>query len=147
MDNSILPSKTNYNIQAQLQLYLWLGLLRDMRNYKIGLPEGYKKDSFLSKMPPKYIEYTEESMFQLRIYLFMGRNLIGADNSGLSDPFAKVLIGEYIARSGILEQTRSPIWDETIIINNIIFHYSPDVLKLSPPNVVVELFDWDSDVI
>ena len=127
-------------------MYMWLGLLRDIKSYKMGIPEGYKKDSFENKIPPSMIEYTEESMFQLRTYLFMGRNLLGADDTGLSDPFARIIIGECIEKSTQFNETCNPIWDETIVINNIRFNFSPESLKSSPPNVVVEIFDWDSDV-
>ena len=33
--------------------------------------------------------------FQLRAHMYQARSLIGSDNSGLSDPFARVICGEY----------------------------------------------------
>lgn len=33
--------------------------------------------------------------FQMRAYMYQARSLIGSDASGLSDPFARVIIGEY----------------------------------------------------
>lgn len=33
--------------------------------------------------------------FQLRAYMYQARSLIGSDASGLSDPFARVICGEY----------------------------------------------------
>ena len=36
---------------------------------------------------------SDESVFQLRAHIFQARNLIGSDDSGLSDPFARVIIG------------------------------------------------------
>ena len=33
--------------------------------------------------------------FQIRAYVYQARSLIGSDDSGLSDPFARVVIGEY----------------------------------------------------
>lgn len=142
-----MAEKVSYNIQAQVQIYLWLGLLKDMRGYKMGLPEGYSRESFVGKMPPKFIDYNDESFFQLRAYVFMARNVIGSDDTGLSDPFVRIIIGEHVKKSTVFKETRSPIYDETLIIDNIVFTFTPDVLKTSPPNVVLEVFDWDSDVI
>ena len=33
--------------------------------------------------------------FQVRAYVYQARSLIGSDDSGLSDPFARIVIGEY----------------------------------------------------
>ena len=33
--------------------------------------------------------------FQLRAHMYQARSLIGSDASGLSDPFARVICGEY----------------------------------------------------
>lgn len=33
--------------------------------------------------------------FQVRAHMYQARSLIGSDASGLSDPFARVIIGEY----------------------------------------------------
>ena len=42
---------------------------------------------------PKFYFVADENVFQLRAHLFQARNLIGCDDSGLSDPFARVIVG------------------------------------------------------
>jgi len=37
----------------------------------------------------------ESYLFQLRAYLYQARSLIGSDESGLSDPFARVIVSNY----------------------------------------------------
>ena len=42
----------------------------------------------------KVVFLAEEHVFQLRAHIFQARNLIGCDDSGLSDPFARIIIRE-----------------------------------------------------
>ena len=48
--------------------------------------------------------------FQLRAHMYQARSLIGSDASGLSDPFARVICGEYcrITQVHILLQGSPP---------------------------------------
>ncbi len=48
--------------------------------------------------PYSYFQY-----FQLRANIYQARSLIGSDNSGLSDPFARVIIGEYCRTTQVPE--------------------------------------------
>ena len=43
--------------------------------------------------------------FQLRAYVYQARSLIGSDASGLSDPFARVIIREYIETTQVQYKT------------------------------------------
>ena len=43
--------------------------------------------------------------FQVRAHMYQARSLIGSDASGLSDPFARVIIGEYCTISKESGQT------------------------------------------
>ena len=40
--------------------------------------------------------------FQVRAHMYQARSLIGSDASGLSDPFARVIIGEYCKTTQVL---------------------------------------------
>ena len=46
--------------------------------------------------------FADENVFQLRAHIFQARNLIGCDDSGLSDPFARVIVGMWMWRMGLL---------------------------------------------
>uniref|UniRef100_A0A1I8F1Y4 FerB domain-containing protein n=1 Tax=Macrostomum lignano TaxID=282301 RepID=A0A1I8F1Y4_9PLAT len=109
---------------CQLKMYLWLGLLKDMRNYRGTVPEGYQATTFKYRRPPNEIVYTERSLFEFRAYLFMARNLIGSDESGLSDAFARVIVNDQIATTHVISESLSPMWDRTLAVNPVIFYFN-----------------------
>lgn len=90
--------------------------------------------------------FLDESVFQLRAYLFLARNLIASDETGLSDPFARVVLRNQAAKTEIKEQTTNPIWDQTIILEAVTFYSTVGLIKANPPPIIVEIFDWDDDV-
>ncbi len=77
----------------------------------------------------------------------MARNLIASDETGLSDPFARILIRDHIGKTTIVKETLNPIWDETVIFEEITFYATVEMIKANPPPIVVEIFDWDDEVI
>ena len=85
----------------------------------------------------------ESSYFQCRAYLYMARNLIGTDSSGLSDPFARIVIRNRVMRTRTATATLNPIWDQTCVLESLQFYMSPEMLKERAAPVVVELFDFD----
>ena len=42
-----------------------------------------------------YCLYADRQQFELRAHLYQGRGLIASDDSGLSDPFAKVIFSTH----------------------------------------------------
>ncbi len=86
------------------------------------------------------------STFTLRAFLFQARNLFGCDDSGLSDPFARVIISEKCQQTRIIKETLSPVWDTTLTFNDVTLHLPLDQIKMEPPMVIVEIFDWDAVV-
>lgn len=81
--------------------------------------------------------------FQLRAYLYQARSLIGSDSSGLSDPFAKVIIGDCTATTQVIDETLSPTWDELLVFDDILLYSSIEQIRSDPPTIVVEIFDQD----
>lgn len=59
-------------------------------------------------------------MFQLRAHIYQARSLIGSDASGLSDPFARVIAGEFCRTTQVIDETLSPTWDELLIFEEIL---------------------------
>lgn len=84
-------------------------------------------------------------MFELRCYIFIGRNLIASDDTGLSDPLARVIIKEHVLETQPLYQTMSPMWD-VLLHKQIVFHQDPESVKKTLQQVVVEVFDVDPGV-
>lgn len=75
----------------------------------------------------------------------MAWNIIGSDETGLSDAFARILINDHIVSAKVVYETLSPKWDQTIIINDMQFYYSKELLEANPPIIVSKMFDEDTN--
>ena len=78
--------------------------------------------------------------------MYQARSLIGSDESGLSDPFARVIFGDQSHCTQVIEETLSPTWDEMLIFNETVVFGSVEEIKEDPPTVVIEIFDQDKVV-
>ena len=81
--------------------------------------------------------------FQLRAYIFLARNLIGSDPTGLSDPFARIILRDKVVQTRIVIETLNPMWNQMLIIPRVDFHITAQLFHQNPPLIVVEIFDYD----
>ncbi|XP_050361136.1 otoferlin-like [Nymphalis io] len=136
-------------VPAKINVYFWLGVVQDKKHYVDGLPQGFtynnelKNADLLRVNAPTSIFYREKHVFQMRAYIYQARSLIGSDSSGLSDPFARVVIEEYSATTKVIDETLSPTWDELLVFEDITLYSTMNQIKTDPPTVVVEIFDRD----
>ncbi|XP_069993363.1 otoferlin-like isoform X1 [Penaeus vannamei] len=136
-------------IQAKLQIYLWLGMMKHKKHFLPGIPKGYETPYELRNiertmtLPPITLHYTQKQIFQLRAHMYQARSLIASDNSGLSDPFARVIIGEHCRETQVIDETLSPTWDEMLVLDDILVYGTKEEMKAQPPLIVVEIFDQD----
>ncbi|GBP13606.1 Otoferlin [Eumeta japonica] len=79
----------------------------------------------------------------MRAYVYQARSLIGSDSSGLSDPFASVIIGDQTESTLVIDETLSPTWDELLLFNDVLIYGTMENIKLDPPTIVIEIFDQD----
>lgn len=144
---SIGPS--GWAIPAKLQIYLWLGMLKHKKNFINGIPKGYEITQEIRNverpraLPPSTIHYVEKHFFQLRAHVYQARSLIGSDASGLSDPFARVIAGEFTKTTQVIDETLSPTWDELLVFEEVLIYGAADEIQRDPPAIVVEIFDQD----
>ncbi|CAH1371731.1 unnamed protein product, partial [Tenebrio molitor] len=149
-----LPGKrgtgpSGWAIPAKLQIYLWLGMLKHKKNFINGIPKGYEVTHEIRNverpraLPPSIIHYVEKHIFQLRAHIYQARSLIGSDASGLSDPFARVIAGEFSKTTQVIDETLSPTWDELLIFDEILIYGTAEEIKHDPPSVLIEIFDQD----
>ncbi|XP_014369899.2 otoferlin-like [Papilio machaon] len=140
---------SGWAIPAMVRVYLWLGVLQDKKHYIDNLPVGYEVSSELRNADklrsnaPNTIFYAEKHNFQMRAYIYQARSLIGSDSSGLSDPFARVVIGDSVSNTQVIDETLSPTWDELLVFNDILLFSSIEHIKTDPPTIVIEIFDQD----
>ena len=95
----------------------------------------------------------------MRAYVYQARSLIGSDDSGLSDPFARVIMGEYCKTTQVLnislimnikenlfqviEETLSPTWDELLVFDEVLVYGRREDIKANPPSIIIETYDQD----
>ncbi|XP_045037617.2 fer-1-like protein 6 isoform X2 [Desmodus rotundus] len=145
-----LPGKrpAGWSVQAKVDVYLWLGSTRHSGAILDNLPAGYEAEMSStvasSSHPPACLIYQDRHIFQLRAHMYQARGLIAADSNGLSDPFAKVTFLSHCQTTKVISQTLSPTWNQMLLFNDVVLHGHPQELAVSPPLVVVELYDSDA---
>ncbi|XP_076264991.1 otoferlin-like isoform X1 [Rhynchophorus ferrugineus] len=149
-----LPGKkgtgpSGWTIPAKLQIYFWLGMLKHKKHFIAGIPKGYEISQEIRNverpraLPPTTLHYVDKHMFQLRAHIYQARSLIGSDASGLSDPFARVIAGEFCKTTQVIDETLSPTWDELLVFEEILLFGSAEEIKKDPPSIIIEIFDQD----
>ncbi|XP_074002093.1 fer-1-like protein 6 [Numenius arquata] len=148
-----LPGKRplGWTVQAKVDIYLWLGPASYAHSIMENLPVGYETElpsdtnSGHSAVPsPACLLYKTPHLFQLRAHMYQARGLIAADNTGLSDPFAKVTFTSHCQTTKIISQTLSPTWNQMLLFNSIVLHGDREEIAQFPPEIVIELYDDDA---
>ncbi|XP_055863087.1 myoferlin-like isoform X4 [Biomphalaria glabrata] len=107
--------------------------------------EGKELTTLASLAAPRmFLTFKNAHKYQLRAYIYQARDLLAADDTGLSDPFARV---SFITNSMVTEtqpKTLSPTWDQTLIFDELVMYGSPETMEASPPTIYIELFDYDT---
>ncbi|XP_058469612.1 otoferlin isoform X3 [Solea solea] len=150
-----LPGKKGFGpagwtVQAKLELYLWLGLNKQRKDFLSGLPNGFeemksaKAGLSLHTMPPVSLVYNMKQVFQLRAHMYQARSLFAADSSGLSDPFARVFFSTHSQVTEVLGETLCPTWDQLLVFDDVELFGEASELRDDPPIIVVEIYDQDT---
>ncbi|XP_051908890.1 otoferlin isoform X16 [Hippocampus zosterae] len=150
-----LPGKKGFGpagwtVQAKLELYLWLGLNKQRKEFTSGLPNGFeevkaaKTAPSLHSVPPVSLVYNMKQVFQLRAHMYQARSLFAADSSGLSDPFARVFFSTHSQVTEVLSETLCPTWDQLLVFDNVELFGEAGELRDDPPIIVVEIYDQDT---
>uniref|UniRef100_A0A7N8WNY0 Otoferlin a n=1 Tax=Mastacembelus armatus TaxID=205130 RepID=A0A7N8WNY0_9TELE len=150
-----LPGKKGFGpagwtVQAKLELYLWLGLNKQRKDFLSGLPNGFeeikaaKMGPSLQSIPPVSLVYNMKQVFQLRAHMYQARSLFAADSSGLSDPFARVFFSTHSQVTEVLSETLCPTWDQLLVFDDVELFGEASELRDDPPIIVVEIYDQDT---
>ncbi|XP_057679054.1 otoferlin isoform X10 [Corythoichthys intestinalis] len=150
-----LPGKKGFGpagwtVQAKLELYLWLGLNKQRKDFLSGLPNGFdeikvaKTTPYLHSAPPVSLVYEMKQVFQLRAHMYQARSLFAADSSGLSDPFARVFFSTHSQVTEVLSETLCPTWDQLLVFDDVELFGEASELRDDPPIIVVEIYDQDT---
>ncbi|XP_061563486.1 otoferlin isoform X6 [Cololabis saira] len=150
-----LPGKKGFGpagwtVQAKLELYLWLGINKQRKDFLTGLPNGFEEVKAvntgpgLHSVPPVSLVYNMKQVFQLRAHMYQARSLFAADSSGLSDPFARVFFSTHSQVTEVLSETLCPTWDQLLVFDDVELFGEASELREDPPIIVVELYDQDT---
>ncbi|XP_069907996.1 fer-1-like protein 4 [Oryctolagus cuniculus] len=133
------PGAAPGEVCAKLELFLWLGLGKQAKACTSELPPDLLPEPAAGL--PRSLHRDDFSYFQLRAHMYQARGVLAADDSGLSDPFARVLISTQCQTTRVLEQTLSPLWDELLVFDQLIVDGRREHLQEEPPLVVINVFD------
>ncbi|KAJ8009618.1 hypothetical protein DPEC_G00090770 [Dallia pectoralis] len=150
-----LPGKKGFGpagwtVQAKMEVYLWLGLNKQKKDFLSGLPNGFEEikaprtGPCLQSLPPISLVYNMKQVFQLRAHMYQARSLFAADSSGLSDPFARVFFSTHSQVTEVLSETLCPTWDQLLVFDDVELFGEAGELRDDPPIIVVEVYDQDT---
>uniref|UniRef100_A0A8C7KDG1 Otoferlin n=1 Tax=Oncorhynchus kisutch TaxID=8019 RepID=A0A8C7KDG1_ONCKI len=149
-----LPGKKGFGaagwtVQAKTEIYLWLGLNRQRKDFLSGLPNGFEENKMQKgpgsqSAPPISLTYMMKQIFQLRVHMYQARSLFAADSSGLSDPFARVFFSTHSQVTEVLNETLCPTWDQLMVFDNVELFGEVGELRDDPPIIVIEIYDQDT---
>ncbi|XP_076439100.1 myoferlin-like [Babylonia areolata] len=103
-----------------------------------------KKAKLAVTTPRMFLSFGAPVKYQLRAYIYQARDLLAADNTGLSDPFAQVCFLTQSAVTELVPKTLCPTWDQTLIFAEVEIHGEARNVQRDPPVAYVELFDHDT---
>ncbi|NXC43316.1 FR1L4 protein, partial [Penelope pileata] len=144
-----VPGLHTGEIFAKLEIYMWLGVTKYVKNCMAELPEEFKYLSesgeeisqFSAHSPPSRLSRDDFSYFQLRAHLYQARGILPADDNGLSDPFARVVFSTHCQTTRTVEETLSPMWNELLLFDQLIIDGKREELKTETPIIIVSLFN------
>uniref|UniRef100_G3U6J9 C2 domain-containing protein n=1 Tax=Loxodonta africana TaxID=9785 RepID=G3U6J9_LOXAF len=141
LPKKLAPGAAPGEVCAKLELFLWLGLGKQAKACSSELPSDLLPEPSAGLPQSLYRDDQDFSYFQLRAHLYQARGVLAADDSGLSDPFARVLISTQCQTTQVLEQTLSPLWDELLVFDQLIVDGRREHLQEEPPLVVINVFN------
>ncbi|GJQ70945.1 hypothetical protein Trydic_g861 [Trypoxylus dichotomus] len=137
------PQKST--MACKITVILWIGLHRHIDFCFHSLPECFRLPSEMSAVQsiPRYLINSERHIFQCRAHIYQGNFKYGLDKTGLSDLFARVIMNKLSARTEVQKAVLNPLWNETLMVTNIVICGSREYLKTYPPTAIIEVIDHD----
>ncbi|TKS67677.1 Fer-1-like protein 6 [Collichthys lucidus] len=134
------------SVQAKLDVYLWFGISSDSSHMLDNIPEGFSPATggADANNPPTYMNGIEQHQFQLRCHMYQARGLIAADNTGLSDPFARVTCLSHSQTTNVISQTLSPTWNQCLLMSSLLLSGDLQHIQQEPPRILIEVYDDDA---
>ena len=139
-----------WSIQARVQVYIWMGLRKHKKHFLEGLSPGFKETDQICESqikqfvnPLLHVDYLDANFYQVQAHIYQARNLLGMDETGLSDPYCYICFASVTGKTEKKEKDLNPKFDQLIIFDKVILYGTVDSVKENPPAVVLEIFDHD----
>ncbi|XP_062606394.1 myoferlin-like isoform X2 [Saccostrea cucullata] len=90
-----------------------------------------------------FLTFKKPYKYQMRAYVYQARDLLAGDETGLSNPYARI---SFLTQSSVtmrMAKSLCPTWDQTLIFEEIEIYGDPQALEENPPEVVIEICDYD----
>ncbi|XP_074035126.1 ferlin family C2 domain-containing myoferlin misfire isoform X2 [Leptinotarsa decemlineata] len=134
--------KDHKSLSLTLDVSLFLCLDRHQDDFTSGIPSGFEFDEEITKLPNK-MSAKEKYVFQLRAHIFQGKISYGYDKTGLADPFVRIIFNNEVKETQVIYACLNPVWDETLIFDNVTLYGSKSHLTTNVPTILIEGFDRD----
>ncbi|KAM7380163.1 hypothetical protein PAMP_003476 [Pampus punctatissimus] len=134
------------SVQAKVDVYLWFGACSESTHMLDNLPTGFTPATggADTSCPPSHLICAEQHQFQLRCHMYQARGLIAADNTGLSDPFARVTFLSHSQTTNVISQTLSPTWNQCLPMKGLLLSGDLEHIQQEPPRILIEVYDDDA---
>ncbi|XP_029311419.1 LOW QUALITY PROTEIN: myoferlin-like [Cottoperca gobio] len=98
---------------------------------------------FGANTPTVSCSFDRSFKYHLRVYVYQAQSLASMDKDSFSDPYAHVSFLHLSKTTEKLKATLNPMWDQTLIFNDVEIYGDPQTVAQRPPNVVLEFYDHD----
>uniref|UniRef100_A0A4W5JNP9 Otoferlin n=1 Tax=Hucho hucho TaxID=62062 RepID=A0A4W5JNP9_9TELE len=138
-----LPGKKGFGpagwtVQAKMEMYLWLGLNKQRKDFLSGLPNGFEENkaprtgSCLQSLPPISLVYNSKYIYSLYLP---------------SSVYSLYLLSVWfitVSICKVLSETLCPTWDQLLVFDDVELFGEAGELRDDPPIIVVEVYDQDT---
>ncbi|KAG8435205.1 hypothetical protein GDO86_013229 [Hymenochirus boettgeri] len=100
-------------------------------------------DVFGANTPMISCTFDRVYTYHLRCYVYQARGLTALDKDSFSDPYAYISFLHRSKTTEVVRSTLNPTWDQTLIFDTVDIYGDPLAIAQNPPNIVVEIFDYD----
>nr|KAF6429354.1 fer-1 like family member 5 [Molossus molossus] len=104
--------------------------------------------SLESTQPPNlpfiYCIFDKPYYYQLFCYIYQARNLMANQIQTFQEPFIRLVFLNHSQCTQTLRSSAAPTWAQTLIFQHLLLYESPQDTSKSPPLVVLELWQRDS---
>ncbi|XP_036080949.1 fer-1-like protein 5 [Rousettus aegyptiacus] len=130
-------------------IFLLEGSLREDLNQQAETEEtdswrSAAEDTQPPHLPLIYCIFDKPHYYQLFCYIYQARNLAVSQTQVFQGPFVRLVFLHHSQCTQSLRSSAAPTWAQTLVFQHLLLYENPQDTKKSPPLVVLELWQRDS---